>query len=231
VTGSASVLTKLSVFGNIKTGAKLASYARVSDSQFQGNGTGGSGDGLDVGQNAVVTHCVFSTNKGYGLNAYGGGVVVVGNTASNNTVTGFETNGSSVLKDNTATGNTVRGFCDDCGGGKGSTFKSNVATGNGNSGIEFFASTAISNNASNNGDFGIADDGLSTVANNTANNNTFDGLVSSDLSTFTGNTGSANGRYGFNINCPVNLIGNTAVGDPSGDHITVGCNSLDNLGF
>jgi hypothetical protein len=69
------------------------------------------------------------------------------------------------------------------------------------------------------------------VANNTSNNNTYDGFVSSDLSTFTGNTGSANGRYGFNIACPVNLIGNTAVGDKSGDHIGAGCNRVDNLGF
>jgi hypothetical protein len=228
--GSGTVLRKVSVGSNIKSGAVLGSYARVSDSQFQGNGTGGSGDGLDVGQNSVITHSIFNANKGDGLKATGGGVVVVGSTASNNTVDGFLTAGSSVLKNNTATGNTRLGFCDDCSGGKGSTFRSNVATSNGNIGIEFFGSTAIGNNASNNGDFGIADDGLSTVANNTSSNNVFDGFVSADLSTFTGNTGSANSRYGFNIVCPVNLIGNTGI-DKSGNHIGAGCNLLDNLGF
>jgi hypothetical protein len=226
--GIGAVLQKVNIGSSVKAGASLGNYARVSGSQFQGNGTGGSGDGLDVGHNAVITHCVFSSNKGNGLKA-GGGLVVAGSTAANNSQIGFMTGGSSVIKNNTASANGTEGFCDDCNGGTGSTFRSDVATAN-RIGIEFYGSTVIGNNASNNNDIGIADDGLSTVANNTASGNAFFGFVSSDLSTFTGNTGSANTRIGFFIDCPVNLIGNTGI-DPSGNHVGSGCNLVDNLGF
>ena len=228
--GIGVTLRNVQVIGNQGTGAVLGDDAQVRDSDFVGNGTSGLGDGLDVGGNALITHCTLTNNNGNGLQAKGAGAVVTASRAASNAADGFLTRGSSVLRSNSAVSNTKLGF-QALGGG--CTFTSNTATANGSNGIEAFESTLVGNNASNNKNFGFADDGQSTLEGNTAFGNTFDGFVAGGLSTFVNDIASVNGRYGFNLLCPDNLLNVTAIGNKSGfnyNFTTSGCQLINAVG-
>ena len=204
-------ISAVDVSSNHGSGAVLGDDAQVTDSNFVSNGTGGSGDGLDVGSNARITRCGFFTNKGNGVQAKGASAVITLSRAAGNTADGFlTTHGGSVLRNNTANGNTALGILDELGG---SALASNTASSNGKNGIEAFRSTLIGNTTSSNKNFGFADDGSSTYDADAAANNTFDGFVSTsgNPSTFVNSITSGNGRDGFNALCPNNFINITAV--------------------
>ena len=72
-------------------------------------------------------------------------------------------------------------------------------------------STVTGNTASGNGRAGISVGNSSTVTGNTASNN-FVGIEVQRDSTVSGNTASGNvGQEGIGLECPVNLLGNTAL--------------------
>jgi parallel beta-helix repeat protein len=226
-----NTINNVQIISNQGAGAVLGDDAQVRHSDFVNNGTSGSGDGLVVGSNALITDSTFVSNKGNGFQAKGAGAAVTTSRSTGNTLDGFLTHGNSALRSNTATGNAQFGFLDQGGG---CTFKSNVASANGITGMEAFDSTFIGNNASNNKNFGFSDDGESTLEANTAFNNGFDGFVTSNLSTLINNTASANGRFGFNLVCPDNLINDTAIGNKSGTNfnfVTPGCQTINVLGL
>ncbi len=210
-----AALSYVRVFSSQSSGAVLGDDAQVRDSGFSSNGTSGSGDGLDVRSNALVTRCAFISNKGNGLRANGGGVVVTNNRAASNRADGFLTHGGSVLRGNTAVGNASLGFQDQGGG---CAFKSNVATGNGNSWFLAFNSALVGNNASGNKNEGFDDAGGNTFEGNTAFNNSFDGFAggSGIPTTFVNNTSNTNLRNGFNLLCPDNFINETALQNETG---------------
>jgi len=204
-------ITDVEVSSSQAAGAVLGDDAQVTDSNFVSNGTGGSGDGLDVGSNARITRSGFFTNKGNGVQAKGASAVITLSRAAGNTVNGFlTTHGGSVPRNNTANGNTAQGFLDQLGG---SALASNAASSNGKTGIEAFSSSLIGNTATGNKDFGFADDGSSTYDVDASSNNTFDGYVSTsgNPSTFVDSIASNNGRDGFNAFCPNNFINITAL--------------------
>jgi parallel beta-helix repeat protein len=220
-------LSYLSVRNNQGTGAVLGEGAQVSDSSFVGNGTGGSGDGLQVWSGAIVTQCAFIGNKGDGLHVEGPATVITRNRAAGNTANGLLTHGDSVLRNNTAIGNTSLGFSDSGGA---SAFRSNVASGNGNAGFLAFNSTLIGNNASSNKGAGFDDEGENTFEGNTAFSNGTDGFDGgSPFTTFYNNTTSSNSRDGLDLLCPDNLINATAEGNKVGNLNLLGTCQLINV--
>jgi hypothetical protein len=217
----------------------LGDDAQVIDSKFLNN----SGAGLTTGKSALIEHCTFAGNGTNGLFATDSGAVVIESVASNNATAGFRTGGGASLSGNVASDDVAAGFEDLVGG---STFEGNTGSsstfGHGFLGPIKSAAGPIQgnnafmgNSAVGNKFEGFGDAGGSTFEANTADNNG-EGFFSRQGSTFVNNTADGNVDFGFDVICPVNLIGNTAQDNgiapfTSGGGTTSGCNLQINLGF
>jgi hypothetical protein len=119
-----SRISHLTVMNSAKDehyGIYLGDSARVSDSILLNNGS----DGIGVGANAVVTHCIFGGNGGYGLYAYSTGAVATENSAGANSEGGVDTSGKATVEGNAGTNNPSFNFADSGG----ATYDTNAAAG------------------------------------------------------------------------------------------------------
>jgi hypothetical protein len=161
-------------------------------------------------------------------------------SALNNGGDGIAGGLSVMVSDCVATGNGANGIDIESGTIRGSLAANNhlngIKAGNPGPSVPHFGSTITGNTTINNGQAGIhlsSTDG-STVTTNSSNRNQGNGFDAGPATgtTFTGNTAVFNGGIGFNVNCPSNLIGNTAVGNNIPDvegGIAGACNNSNNV--
>jgi parallel beta-helix repeat protein len=150
-------------------------------------------------------------------------------TAQSNASTGINVGNSSTIKDCIALNNGGNGI----NAGAHGVVSGSVASGNGGVGINVLTGTLTGNTAHGNLGNGILVLGNSSLSGNTASKNVSFGIEVGASSTLTGNTASAN-NVGFNVVCPVNVVGNTAVGNTQFDIDVnalgaVRCNFINNL--
>jgi parallel beta-helix repeat protein len=169
---------------------------------------------------------IFGFGNGINLNATTGTLVEKVRVQSAANI-GMQVSDSFTIKDCAALGNGGDGIVV----GNHGIVSGTLANGNGNYGIVTGTVTLTGNTVDSNAVGGIFTGSNSTVIGNTASNHTSGAGFTVGLgSTITGNTSSAN-QNGFLLNCPSNLIGNTAVGDVSPSNATGnGCNQVNNLG-
>src|SRR5260370_28887893 len=149
------------------------------------------------------------------------------------------------MSGNGASGNGFDGFRDAVGQ---STFEGNTGSSNRGQGFAMGDQSVnshailggnvfIGNSAVGNALTGFADAGGSTFEENTSDNNLAGFASDSAGETFITNTADSNSEFdfsdGFDVLCPSNVIGNTAVDNSSAFTTggTVGCNVQINLGF
>ncbi|HEV3113701.1 MAG TPA: hypothetical protein VGY99_24710 [Candidatus Binataceae bacterium] len=232
-----SRISHLTVMNSAKDehyGIYLGDSARVSDSILLNNGS----DGIGVGANAVVTHCIFGGNGGYGLYAYSTGAVATENSAGANSEGGVDTSGKATVEGNAGTNNPSFNFADSGG----ATYDTNAAAGSSSAGFRCGSSfmsgkilgscVLVGNVAYGNRVFGFVDAGGSTFRANTADSNGVDGFFAEEGLGFNGNTADDN-QVGFVVGCPINLLGNTAENNTSSPitYSAPGCGVHNNLGF
>lgn len=212
----------------------LGDSARVSDSIFLNNAMVAVG----VGANAVVTHCIFGASGFGGLLTRGTGGVLTENSVGANGNGGVETSGNSTVEGNAAINNPYFGFADSGG----TIYDTNAAGGSTSAGFQCGSPVVngkilgncvfVGNAAYGNHAYGFSDAGGSSFWANTADSNGVDGFFAEEGSGFNGNTADSN-EFGFEVNCPDNLLGNTAE-DNTNTAITgssPSCNVHNNLGF
>src|SRR5207244_3394341 len=108
-------LDRMRIEGNSDIGVFMTGNAVVKDSIFSRNGVcpildgcpprTTNGDGLNVGNNSVVTGNTSTGNAGHGIAVSGG--TVIGNTATGNSGSGLQIGEGSTVVHNTADGNGV----------------------------------------------------------------------------------------------------------------------------
>jgi parallel beta-helix repeat protein len=117
--------------------------------------------------------------------------------------------------------------------GPNALISSNVVTGGSGIGTGIVAGTnsLINGNTVSGSTYGIQGGTNSTVSGNTVSNSYSAGIYVGEYSTVSGNTATSN-YYGIVVDCPVNLLGNTALANGSENifyRTGSGCHSANNL--
>ena len=192
---------------NNHNGIMAGPYATVSDS-FIGFNTA---TGTLLGNFCAVRDNRVNNNSGsVGIDG-GDYCSIIGNNASGNQVNVAIAAGRKVL------------------------VKQNNASNNAGIGIQVQdGSTVADNVASFDGILGIEGNFNTTIARNTTSFGKKDGIQTGGGSVVYNNTASSNVRIGFFINCPTNLIGNSAHANPTGNFNLVvfggaNCTSYNNF--
>jgi hypothetical protein len=212
----------------------LENSAQVSDTIFLNNDM----TALTVGQNSLITHCIFAGSGFAGLMARGNGVVVTENSIDANGSGGVSTEGQSTVEGNAGTNNPSYDFLEAAAG---TTFDTNAAANSTSAGIQcgfpgagkILGNCLFEGNASQgNKSYGLADSGGSVFRSNTADSNASYGFYADKAASFDGNT-SDNNEIGFQVTCPANLLGNTAEINTTApfQSSSAGCQLKNNLGF
>jgi hypothetical protein len=212
----------------------LGDSAQVSDSIFLDNAM----TAIGLGANAIVTHCIIAGNGFSAVITRGSGAVITENSIAANENGGVGTSSKSTVEGNAATNNSYFDFSDTGGG---TTYETNAAAGSTSEGFQCGSTVTgkilgncvfVGNAADSNSTYGFEDAGGSIFRSNTADSNGVDGFFSEEGTGFNGNTADDN-EFGFEVNCPVNLLGNTAEDNTNLPISTssLGCNLQNNLGF
>jgi hypothetical protein len=163
---------------------------------------------VSIDLNGFNIRSVAGSDSGYGI-AEDGSTIRRGIAIRNGTITGFSIGIRLVRFEQIAVEHTI-------------------VHDNANIGIWVGANSRVSGNTvSRNGNSGIVAGLDSLVTGNTAAKNGINaagiipGILVGPMSTVSGNTASDNGQ-GMYVNCPSNIVGNTAVGNQFGNIIEIG---------
>lgn len=176
--------------------------------------TANGGNGIDAGDDSVITGAVARDNAVDGIHC-GNGCSVVGSSGGANGDDGIETLSGGTVSQSAARGNGNDGIVV----GAGSTVTGNTANGNAQDGLQVGASSTVTGNTgnANTGD-GIETSSGCTITGNNVNSNGYDGISASAGSVLIGNTARSNTDFGFEIGAGgtygENLLASNNAADP-----------------
>lgn len=181
------------------TGIQALSFrVTVRDGKIAGMGL----HGMQLGEDAQVSHVIASSNRGGGV-ITSQGSQVSDCIASDNGSTGFGLNGAGSLRDSAATGNLGLGVQVGANG----VVRDNLVTGNGSNGITAGnGATVVGNSVRDNGGNGISTSNTAIVADNSVHSN--DGI---GISVGPGSIVRAN-AIGSNTSLGLSVAGGIGVG-------------------